>query len=191
MSSAVAAGGEHVQGCHILAAKALGRNGDAQSVPRHQAQVENGGCVVPRILPNQGVPHHAEAEQAPGISPGHTLVHRVLQRAADDVDLLPQLKKDHGHASILADGQSLPGRKGKIFFNVGKNGAAHGGFLGQGGRTQGGAQVGGEAGVCLNAEGGHSGRDFPAMDVLHISAPARRQCRPLEFCSSSPGGARR
>ncbi len=98
--------GKHFQLAHVLAAKAFGRHGELQRIPRHQLHMQDGRGVIPGIHPPQRVVHHGFAQQSFGVALADTLIHRGLE-IPGDMHVLPHLGKHHRHARILADGHSL------------------------------------------------------------------------------------
>ena len=187
-------GSEHLQLSHVLAAEALGSHGDGEPVALCEAQVLDGGGVVPCVLPAEGVTHHRAPEGTLQIAPADALVYRVLQQAAGDVGLLAQLQKDHRHARVLADGQAPLGGKGEVLLQVTQDGTANRGLLALSGGADGPAQVVGQHGVGPDAGVPHGGYNVVKPDFTHgghlLSGPGRRRCTPAPPCSSSPGGGR-
>ena len=148
-------GREHLQGCHILAAKALGGHGDGHLVPRGQARIEDGRGIVVGIAPPQGIGHHRKAQVPLHIAPGHAGVDRLLQGAAGQVAVLAPVHKNHRHSRVLADGQAPLGRKGKILLQVAQNRRPYRGALLSPGLPDGLAYVSGQLRISLDAKVAH------------------------------------
>ena len=116
---------EHGQAAHILAAKALGGNGNAAGLSGGQMHGNGGGGVIPGVAPAQRVGHHAFAQIPLGIAPAHALIDGLLKISLD-MHIRTQLHKHAGHTRILADGQAALASQGKILLEQAQ------GVLGQG-----------------------------------------------------------
>ncbi len=103
------------------------------------------------------------------VAPAHALVYRVLQTAAGEVAVLAPVQEYHRHAGVLADGQALGLGKLVILHQVAQNGLAHRGGLVLSGLADGRAQILGQNGVGLNAQGTHrSGQRFRLNFPYHV-----------------------
>ena len=96
---------EHLEAAHVLAAKALGSNGELYFVPRYKVNGYECGGVVLGVHTAQRVGDHALAQIALHVAVGNTRVYRTVQ-VARYVYVLPNLKEHAGHASVLADRKS-------------------------------------------------------------------------------------
>ena len=110
---------QHFHGAHVLAAEALGREGQRQAVARCQLVVDDSRGVVAGVVPvKYRVGRHRFAQIALPVALPHAFLNGVLQRAAGDVHILPQLHAEHGHARILTHGHALLRRQLIVFDNA-------------------------------------------------------------------------
>ncbi len=101
---------EHLDGAHILAAEALGRKEELQSVSRHHLIVDHRRGIISGVLPMKyRVPHHGFSEIALPVALRHALLERFLQRLTHDMELLSQPHPKYRHARILTQGHGPPG----------------------------------------------------------------------------------
>ena len=95
---------EHLDAAHVLAAEALGGDGDGATVAVHQMHRDSCRGVVAGVAPAQRVGHDALAQVAVRIAPAHALVDGGF-KAAVNVHIRAQLHEHAGHAGVLTDGQ--------------------------------------------------------------------------------------
>ena len=160
---------EHLDAAHVLAAEALGGDGDGAAVTVHQMHRDGGGGVVAGVAPAQRVGHDALAQIAVGVAPPYALVDRSL-KAAIDMDVCTQLHEDAGHAGILTDGQILFFRRREVRPEQVKGVLCQRPGLFGPGLVQCFLHVPGQAGVGLDAEAGHGVRDLLRGNGSHRSS---------------------
>src|SRR5450759_2509349 len=101
---------EHVEAAHVLGAAALGHHREPYLVAGDDAGVQDGRRVVLGVATGvRGLFGDRLAQVAVAVALPHALVDGVVERAADEVHVLPHLGEDHREARVLADGHAVGG----------------------------------------------------------------------------------
>src|SRR5229473_4268103 len=95
-------GSEHLVLRAVLAAAPLGHDLDPQLAARHHVQVDHRRGIVAGVHLVEGRAHDGGAEVALLVALAHALVDRVVEAAAGDVHVLPQLEEADHEAGVLA-----------------------------------------------------------------------------------------
>jgi hypothetical protein len=95
---------EHSQGAHVLRAEALGRNPESQPIALDQFDVNRGRRrIAGHLEAARRIARDRPTQVTRARAFTNTRVHRLRQRAADEVNVLADVEHDDGHAAVLAD----------------------------------------------------------------------------------------
>ena len=121
--------GHHFQLRHILAAKALRGNGYLHLVALCKAKVNDRRSIVARIDSFKRIGYYRAAQPAVYIALRNAAVERLVDVAADKVDVLSDLHKDDCHSRILTDRYGLLSGNVDIVDYIAKDILSHGGLF--------------------------------------------------------------
>ncbi len=159
-------GREHVHTAHVLRAAPFRDGDDPDPVSGDDVEMDDGGRVVFRVGPREGVAGRLPEIAFP-VSFFDPLVDGRLQIASDNVDILPDLDKKDGKARVLAYGGLLvPGDAG-IFLELAHDLPGHGGFVPLDGPVEGSKHVNAQIAVGVDEEVADGLGNFCCLDFSH------------------------
>src|SRR5215204_297578 len=99
-------GGEHLEGAHVVAARALDQHREFQAVALGRFIVDHGRGVVARVRPIYGTPDYGFSEVAFLVAASDAFVYCGPDFTARDPDFAPQLDEEHCISRVLAEGDA-------------------------------------------------------------------------------------
>jgi hypothetical protein len=159
---------EHTDSGHILATEALRAECDLEVLTGNDLGVDHSGGVVTGVAAANGVAYDGLTEVAVSISAAYALVDSLGKVAANDVEVLTDLKEYASHTGILTDRYVLCVCDLKVLDNVIKNALSDLAVLASAAILDRALYVGGKMVVSIDTESFNSIDDLLYVNFTHF-----------------------